>query len=108
MDRGTMMLTSSVSIPKDSKQLCWVNKLQLGNLQNYEHAAMLIMLQEGKRLNRMSITPRQVNRLFINISSLIIHLEISIHKILLILIKLRATTNVVNSKQWTTALTLYA
>ena len=31
MDRGTMMLTSSVSLPKDSKQLCWVNKLQLGN-----------------------------------------------------------------------------
>ena len=27
MDRGTMMLTSSVSLPKDSKQLCWVNKL---------------------------------------------------------------------------------
>ena len=31
MDRGTITFTSSVSLPKDSKQLCWVNKLQLGN-----------------------------------------------------------------------------
>ena len=31
MDRGTIMFTSSVSLPKDDKQLCWVNKLQLGN-----------------------------------------------------------------------------
>ena len=31
MDRGPMMFTSDVSLPKDDKQLCWVNKLQLGN-----------------------------------------------------------------------------
>ena len=31
MDRGTITSTSSVSLPKDSNQLCWVNKLQLGN-----------------------------------------------------------------------------
>ena len=31
MDRGPMTFTSDVSLPKDSKQLCWVNKLQLGN-----------------------------------------------------------------------------
>ena len=31
MDRGAMTFTSYVSLPKDSKQLCWVNKLQLGN-----------------------------------------------------------------------------
>ena len=31
MDRGAMTFTSDVSVPKDSKQLCWVNKLQLGN-----------------------------------------------------------------------------
>ena len=31
MDRGAMTFTSDVSLPKDSKQLCWVNKLQLGN-----------------------------------------------------------------------------
>ena len=31
MDQGIMMLTSSVSLPKDSKQLCWMNKLQLDN-----------------------------------------------------------------------------
>ena len=31
MDRGPMMFTSDVSLPKDDKQLCWVNTLQLGN-----------------------------------------------------------------------------
>ena len=31
MDQGPMTFTSDVSLPKDSKQLCWVNKLQLGN-----------------------------------------------------------------------------
>ena len=31
MDRGPVMFTSDVSLPKDDKQLCWVNKLQLGN-----------------------------------------------------------------------------
>ena len=31
MDRGPMMFTSDVSLPKDDKQLCLVNKLQLGN-----------------------------------------------------------------------------
>ena len=31
MDRGPMIFTSDVSLLKDDKQLCWVNKLQLGN-----------------------------------------------------------------------------
>ena len=31
MDRSPMMFTSDVSLPKDDKQLCWVNKLQLDN-----------------------------------------------------------------------------
>ena len=31
MDQGTMTFTSSVSLPKDYKELCRVNKLQLGN-----------------------------------------------------------------------------
>ena len=31
MDQSPMMFTSDVSLPKDDKQLCWVNKLQLGN-----------------------------------------------------------------------------
>ena len=48
MDRGAMTFTSDVSLPKDSKQLCEVNKLQLGNGQNYERTAMLIMLLESK------------------------------------------------------------
>ena len=26
-DRGVMTFTSDVSLPKDEKQLCWVNKL---------------------------------------------------------------------------------
>ena len=40
---------------------------------------------EDNRLNRMGITPRQVDRLFISIYSLIIHLEISIQNISLVL-----------------------
>ena len=47
MDQSPMMFTSDVSPPKDDKQLCWVNKLQLGNGQNYKCTAMLIMLQES-------------------------------------------------------------
>ena len=31
MDQGALTSTSDVSLPKDSEQLCWVNKLQLGN-----------------------------------------------------------------------------
>ena len=47
MDRGPTTFTSDVSLPKDDKQLCWVNKLQLGNCQNYKRTAILIMLQES-------------------------------------------------------------
>ena len=31
MDRGAVTFTSGVSLPKDGKKLCWLNKLQLGN-----------------------------------------------------------------------------
>ena len=31
MDRGTMTFTSDVSLPKDDKQLCRMNKLHLGS-----------------------------------------------------------------------------
>src|SRR3954468_11917461 len=31
MDRGSTTFTSDVSLPKYDKQLCWVNKFQLGN-----------------------------------------------------------------------------
>ena len=85
MDQGVMVLTSDVSLPKDDKNLCWVNKLQLGNCQNYERTAMLIMLAESARFNNVGITPSQVDRLFISIYLLIIHLEISIQNISLVL-----------------------
>ena len=52
---------------------------------------MLIMLAESARFNHVGITPRQVDRLFIGIYLLIIHLEISNPKHLAG-IKLRATT----------------
>ena len=68
---------------------------------------MLIMLAESARFNRMGITPRQVDRLFMSIYLLIIHLEIS-NPEHLVGIKLRATTNFMNSNQQTIALTLYA
>ena len=31
MDRGPMTFTSDVTLLKDDKQLCWVNKSQLGS-----------------------------------------------------------------------------
>ena len=61
---------------------------------------MLTMLLESKRLNRMGITQKQVERLPISIYSLIIHLEISIQKISLVL-SCEPQLKAVNSKQQT-------
>ena len=90
MDWGVMELTSNVSLPKDDKNLCWVNKLQLGNWQNYEHTAMLIMLAESARFNHVGITPKQVDP-YPEYLLLNIHLEIS-NPEHLAGIKLQATT----------------
>ena len=53
-------------------------------LKKYKHITMLFILQEGKRLNHMGMTPRQLDRLFISIYSQINHLEISIQNISLV------------------------
>ena len=58
MDRGLVILTSDVSLPKDDKSASEVNKLQLGNWQDYEGTAMLTMLQERKGSKAMGRTPR--------------------------------------------------
>ena len=52
MDRGPVIFTSDVSLPKDDKSASEVNKSQLGR-QDYEGTAMLIMLQrkEGLKSN---------------------------------------------------------
>ena len=105
MDRGTMTLTSSVSLPKDNKHLCWVNKLRLGNWQNYKRTAMLIML--NKVTGSIVWALHHESRLFIHQYLLTSHPPWDIYPEHLAGIKLRATTNVANSKQRTTALTLY-
>ena len=53
MDRGPVIFTSDVSLPKDDKSASKVNKLQLGNWEDYEGTAMLTMLQrkEGLKSN---------------------------------------------------------
>src|SRR4051812_9605680 len=53
MDRGPVIFTSVVSLPKDDKSDSEVNKSQLGNSQDYEGTAMLTMLQrkEGLKSN---------------------------------------------------------
>src|ERR1041384_4296074 len=53
MDRGPVIFTSDVSLPKDDKSASKVNKSQLGNSQDYEGTAMLTMLQrkEGLKSN---------------------------------------------------------
>ena len=50
MDRGPVIFTSDVSLPKDDKSASKVNKLQLGNWQDYEGTAMLTMLQRKQGL----------------------------------------------------------
>ena len=53
MDKGPVIFTSDVSLPKDDKSASEVNKLQRGNWQDYEGTAMLSMLQrkEGLKSN---------------------------------------------------------
>ena len=46
MDRGPVIITSDVSLPKDDKSASEVNKWQLGNWQDYKCTAMLTMLQK--------------------------------------------------------------
>ena len=41
MDRGPVIFTSDVSLPKDDKSASEVNISQLGNWQDYEGTAML-------------------------------------------------------------------
>ena len=50
MDRGPVIFTSDVSLPKDDKSASEVNKSQLGNWQDYEGTAMLTMLQRKEEL----------------------------------------------------------
>ena len=58
MDRGPVIFTSDVSLPKDDKNAIEVNKSQLANWQDYEGTAMLTMLQERKGSKAMGSTPR--------------------------------------------------
>src|SRR3954463_8120065 len=53
MERGPVIFTSDVSLPKDDKKASEVNKSQLGIRQDYEGTAMLTMLQrkEGLKSN---------------------------------------------------------
>ena len=52
MDRGPMMFTSDVSLPKDDKKAMRGKKLQLGNWQDYRRKPMLTMLQRKEGLKR--------------------------------------------------------
>ena len=52
MERGPMKFTSDVCFPKDDKQLCKVNKLQLGNWQDYGHNPMPTMLQRKEEAQK--------------------------------------------------------
>ena len=59
MDRGPVMFTSDVSLPKDDKSASEVKKSKLGNWQDYKRTAMLTMLQKkGKGSKAMGSTPR--------------------------------------------------
>ena len=58
MDRGPVIFTSDVSLPKDNKKASEVNKSQLGNWEDYEGTAMLTIVQERKGWKAMGSTPR--------------------------------------------------
>ena len=58
MDRGPVIFTSDVSLPKDDKKASEVNESQLRNSQDYEGTTMLTMLQERKGSKAMGSTPR--------------------------------------------------
>ena len=59
MDRGPVIFTSDVSLPKDDKKASKVNKSPLGNWKDYEGTAMLTMLQKkGRGSKAMSCMPR--------------------------------------------------
>ena len=49
MDRGPVIFTTDVSLPKDDKSANEVNKSQPGNWQDYKRTAMLTMLQKKGR-----------------------------------------------------------
>ena len=52
MDRGPLIFTSDVSLPKDDKSASEVNKSQLDNWQDYKRTAMLTMLQKKGRAQK--------------------------------------------------------
>ena len=58
MDRGPVIFTSDVFLPKDDKSASELNKSQLGNWQDYEGTAMLTMLQRKEEAQSMGGTPR--------------------------------------------------
>ena len=85
MDRGPMMFTSDVSLPKDDKiamQGKQITARQLTGLKTHHNANYAT---RKVKFNCMGSTPRQLDRLFMSIYLLIIHLEISIQKISLVL-----------------------
>src|ERR1043165_9512732 len=97
MDRGPVIFTSDVSLPKDDKKASEVNKSQLGNWQDYDGTAMLTMLQRKEGLKSNGQTEIQLHLLRI------IHLEISIQNISLVLsceshpkCKFKATDDCIN------------
>ena len=65
MERGPMIFTSDVSLPKDDKSASEVNKSQLGNWQDYEGTTMLTMLQrkEGLKSNGQLMQSGQLSLL---------------------------------------------
>ena len=55
MDRGPVMFTSDVSLPKDDKSASEVNKSQVGNWQDYEGTAMLTMLERKEAQKQWAV-----------------------------------------------------
>ena len=63
MDRGTMMFTSDVSLPKDDKTAMQGNFFTVGQLTGLRaQTNAKYVAKERKRLKSMGSTPRKVDR----------------------------------------------
>src|ERR1041385_3746886 len=100
MDRGPMMFTSDVSLPKDDKIAMQGKQITTGQLTGLYTQTNLIMLQRKEEAQKHGQYAKTSRLKSICIYHLIIHLEISIQNISLVLscesnpkCKLKATDN---------------
>ena len=104
MDRGPMMFTSDVSLPRDEKTAMPSERITAGKLTRLKMHRNVNYATRELEVQSYGQYARKLDRLFIIIYLLIIHLEISIQNISLVLscephpkCKPKATNNFINT-----------